>query len=45
MSKICKNCGDVLDDTSVFCFKCKHNPDEIWTAEDEKMRKRGKPSA
>lgn len=35
MSKICKNCGETLDDNATFCFKCKHNPDELSTPETE----------
>lgn len=36
MSKICKNCGEELDDSAVFCCNCKHNPDE------EKKKKKSK---
>lgn len=36
MSKICKNCGEAIDDNATYCFKCKHNPDVLSTPETEK---------
>ena len=35
MSKHCINCGEKLDNESVYCFKCKHDPNELWSPEKE----------